>query len=322
MIVTVTPNPAVDRILVIPGFRTGSTNRAVVERTDIGGKGINVARHLTRLGCEVIATGFLGARDLRGVVETLAAQRVRTDFVRVAGETRVNLKILDPTSGQETEINEPGPPLAPDAVDALLDKVRALAPRCAVMVFSGSLPPGAPDDLYARAITLAAGAGVRTVLDATGAPLRQGIAARPDLVKPNRAEAEELLGVSLRDEADVIAAAKRLVEDGARTAVISLGPAGAVCASTTGAWRARAPQITPQNTVGSGDAMVAALAWALMRSLSAPDALRFATALGSAVAASDAPLPPPGLLEALLPEVLIEAAAPGEAPYGTVRIGS
>jgi 1-phosphofructokinase len=322
MIVTVTPNPAVDRTVLIRGFTIGSTNRAVADRTDIGGKGINVARHLARLGCDVVAAGFLGAGDMHGVVQTLAAQGVQTDFVRIAGDTRVNLKILDPASGQETEINESGPSLASGLVDELLDKLRGFLPRCAVMVFSGSLPPGAPADLYARAVALAAVAGVKTVVDAAGDALRYGIAAKPDLVKPNRAEAEELLGVALRTDAELIAGARRLVEYGARTAVISLGPEGAVCATASGAWRARAPQIRARNTVGSGDAMVAALAWALMRALTAPEALRLATALGSASAASDAPLPAAGSLEALLPEVLIEAAAPDAAPYGAARSGS
>lgn len=320
MIVTVTPNPAIDRRVLIPGFSTGTTNRAVVERSDIGGKGINVARHLARLGCEVVATGFLGARDMHDVIAKLAAQGVRTDFVCVPGETRVNLKILDPAAGQETEINESGPSLAPDAVDRLFDTLRALSRRCAVMVFSGSLPPGVPADLYASAIALAADAGIKTILDATGAALQLGIAARPDLVKPNRAEAEELLGVSLHDDGELVAV-KRLLDCGARAAVISLGPAGAVCASAEGVWRARAPQITPRNTVGSGDAMVAAFAWALMRSLPAPEALRLATAFGSATAASDAPLPATGRIEALLPDVLIENRTRGDASYDAARVG-
>jgi 1-phosphofructokinase len=322
MIVTVTPNPAVDRTVSIRRFTIGTTNRAVAERIDIGGKGINVARHLARLGCDVIAAGFIDASDVHSVMPTLAVQGIQSDFVRVPGDTRMNLKILDPVTGQETEINEPGTLLAAGAVPALLEKLRGLAPRCAVMVFSGSLPPGAPPDLYAQAIELAAAAGVKTVLDAAGDALRLGIAAKPDLVKPNRAEAEELLGVALGSEAELVAGAKRLVEYGARTAVISLGADGAVCASATGAWRARAPEIAARNTVGSGDAMVAALAWALTRSLTLPEALRLATALGSATAASDEPLPPRGRLEALLPAVLVEAVAPGEAPYVVVRAGS
>lgn len=321
MIVTVTANPAVDRILVVPGFAAGATNRAALERTDVGGKGVNVARHLARLGGEVIATGFLGSPDVFGVLATLTHDGVHPDFVRVAGEMRVNLKILDPDSGQETEINESGPPLGPDAADDLLEKLRALAQRCAVMVFSGSLPPGVPDDFYARSIEVAGAAGARTVLDAAGAALVHGIGARPDLVKANRTEAQELLGSSLLDDVDVIAGARRLLDKGARTAVISMGAGGAVCASAAGAWRAWAPSIVPRNTVGSGDAMVAALAWALTRSLSPPEALRFATALGTAAAASDTPLPLAGALERLLPHVLVESVAPGEAPFDTAGIG-
>jgi 1-phosphofructokinase len=321
MIVTVTPNPAIDRSLWIRGFAIGTTNRAVSDRTDIGGKGINVARHLAHLGYDVLATGFLGDRDRHGVIETLAAQGVQTDFVRTAGHTRLNLKIFDSVSGEETEINEPGTRLPAEAVEVLLEKLGALATGCSVMVFSGSLPPGVPDDLYARGIALVASAGVKTILDATGTALRHGIAARPDLVKPNRAEAEELLSTQLPFEGEVIAAAKRLVEHGARAGVISLGSDGAVAASPRGAWRARAPQITARNTIGSGDAMVAALACALMRSLEMPEALRLATALGSAAAASHSPIPPAGHLEALLPEVLVESV-PESADSDSARIES
>lgn len=321
MIVTVTPNPAVDRTVSVRGFTVGTTNRAVAERIDIGGKGINVARHLARLGCDVVATGFLDAGDFHRVLQTLAVQGIQTDFVRVAGNTRMCLKILDSATEQETEINESGPPLAPEAVPALLETLRALASRCAVMVFSGSLPPGAPANLYARAIELAAAAGARTILDAAGDALRYGIAAKPDLVKPNRAEAEELLGVPLGNAAELVAGAKRLVEYGARTAVISLGPDGAICASAAGVWRGRAPHITARNTVGAGDAMVAALAWAVMRSLATPEALRLAMALGSATAASHEPVPAKGDLDALLADVLVEAVAPGDTPDVVVRSG-
>ena len=306
MIATVTPNPAIDRTVLIRAFTVGATNRAIPQRTEIGGKGINVARHLARLGCDVLATGFLGSRDMHGIAETLAAHGVQPDFVRVAGDTRVNMKIIDPVTGDETEINEPGPCLAASAADALIEKLQLLLPRCRVIVLSGSLPPGIPDDLYARAIAVAAGAGVGTVLDAGGAALRLGIAAKPDLVKPNRAEAEELLGGPLDSERDLVVAARELLDLGARSAVISLGASGAVCASATGAWRATAPRITQRNTVGAGDAMVASLACSLLRGLPAAEALRLATALGSAAAASDTPLSRAGDFEVLLPSVSID----------------
>jgi 1-phosphofructokinase len=304
MIVTVTPNPAIDRILVVRGFKRASINRATVDRVDIGGKGINVAQNLVRLGCEVVATGFLGTDAVRGIVPTLTASGIQTDFVPVPGDIRVNLKILDPARAEETEINEAGPLVSEDALQQLLDTLQRLAPRCAVMVFSGSLPPGAPDDFYARCIRIAAAAGVKTVLDTAGAPLRHGIGAAPDLVKPNQAEAAELLGVSAIDP---VMAARRLLDLGAQSVVVSLGAAGAVSASASGIWRTTLPALAVRNTVGAGDAMVAALAFALSRSLPAPDALRTATALSAAAAGSAAPVPAAELVRALEPRITIQS---------------
>lgn len=307
MIVTVTPNPAIDRIVVVRGFRSAGINRATIERVDIGGKGINVARNLARLGCEVVATGFLGTDAVRGVLPPLAASGIRTDFVGVPGDIRVNLKILDPASAEETEINEAGPFVSDGALDELLEKLARLARRCSVMVFSGSLPPGAPDDFYARGIRIARAAGAKTVLDTAGAPLRCGLSAAPDLVKPNRAEAEELLGVSA---VDPVMAARRLLGCGAATVVVSLGAAGAVSASASGIWRTAPPELAVRNTVGAGDSMVAALAFALSLSLPAPDALRAATALSAAAAASAAPVPALELFHELQLKVTIEPVTP------------
>jgi 1-phosphofructokinase len=307
MIVTVTPNPAIDRIVVVRGFRTGAINRATVDRVDIGGKGINVAQNLAGLGCEVMATGFLGTDAVRAVVPALAASGIQSDFVNVSGDIRVNLKILDPASAEETEVNEAGPFVSDRTLHDLLEKLDRLARRCSVMVFSGSLPPGAPDDFYARCIRIAAAAGAKTVLDTAGAPLRHGISAAPDLVKPNQAEAEGLLGVS---DIDPVIVARRLLEYGPRTVVLSLGDAGAVSVSASGIWRAMLPELTVRNTVGAGDAMVAALAFALSRSLPAPDALRAGTALSAAAAASAAPVPALELFHELQPKVTIQAVAP------------
>ena len=314
MIVTVTPNPAVDKTVRVRNFTVGGMNRAAVERLDVGGKGINVARNLARLGCEVIATGFLGAADTHNVAAALAAEGVHPDFVRVPGDVRVNLKILDSATRVETEINECGDSVDEAAVHALARKLGALAPRCAVMVFSGSLPPGVPEDLYARAIQIAAAAGARTILDTAGAALHHGLAAGPDLVKPNRVEAEGLLRMRIRDDAELIVAARQLLERGARTAVISLSADGALSGSVEGLWRARPPAIAPWNTVGAGDALVAALAYALSRSLPAAEALRLATAFSCAAAESADPLPRRERAEEIVPQVRIEAVAAADAP--------
>jgi 1-phosphofructokinase len=314
VIVTVTANPAVDKRFVIPGFRTGAMNRAAVERVEIGGKGINVSQNLAQLGCEVLATGFLGAAEPHDLAAALATQRVQHDFVHVPGEVRTNLKILDPVSGLETEINEAGSVVPPAAIEALTAKLRVLARHCTVMVFSGSLPPGAPEDLYARYIEIASAAGVRTVLDTAGAPLACGIGASPDLVKPNRGEAEELLGLPIRHDRDLAAAARSLLERGPRAVVISLGAGGAVGASQEALWRATPPAVLARSTVGAGDAMVAGLAYALERSLSPADALRLGIALGTAAAASGTVVPAADDVQRLLAHVLVEPIAPSVAP--------
>jgi 1-phosphofructokinase len=305
VIVTVTLNPAIDKTLIVPAFRPGATNRATVDRVAVGGKGINVALNLRRLGCEVVATGFAGADDRHSSAAILARHGVEADFVTVAGETRVNLKLLDSTTGVETEINEPGFIVPPDALAALAAKLRAVARRASVMVFSGSLPPGAPADLYSQLIAQAGAQGVRTVLDTAGAALAHGIAAGPDLAKPNRAEAEELLHTSITDEESLVAAAQRMLGLGARSVVVSLGSRGAFGASSAGMWRARPPAVSARSTVGAGDAMVAALAYGLQQALPASDAIRLATAVSCAAAAASGPFGTTEAIESLLPQVSI-----------------
>ena len=306
MIVTVTLNPAIDKTLIVHAFKTGATNRATVDRVETGGKGINVARTLKRLGCDVCATGFLGADDRYGSAAMLAEQGIDADFVAVAGDTRVNLKLIDTLAGVETEINEPGFDVPAEAIGLFMVKFRALACKASVMVLSGSLPPGTPVDLYAELIAVAHAEGVQTLLDTAAPALAHGIGARPDLVKPNRAEAEELLGMSIVDEDSLLRAADRILAMGARRVVISLGSDGAFSASSDGMWRAHPPAVIARSTVGAGDAMAAGLAYGLMKSLPAPEALRLATATSCAAAITPRPYPSSPEIQALLPQVLIE----------------
>lgn len=306
MIVTVTLNPAVDKTLVVRAFKPGATNRATIDRVELGGKGINVARTLKRLGCDVLATGFLGADDHHATRAMLAQHGIDSAFVPVVGETRVNLKVIDPVTGLETEINEPGFVVPANAIAMLTTKLRALARKASIMVLSGSLPPGAPVDLYAQLLALAHAEGVRTMLDTAGAALAHGLAAGPDLVKPNRAEVEELLGTPIMDENSLLSAADRILAMGARHVVVSLGPDGALSASPEGIWRASSPAVTARSTVGAGDAMMAALAYGLMQSLPAPETLRFAMAVSCAAAATVERYPLSHEIQTLLPRILVE----------------
>jgi 1-phosphofructokinase len=287
MIATVTLNPALDKTMAIPGFAIGRTNRASIEQIDAGGKGINVAKAAKQLGCPAIALGFLAGANGRWIAEALGAMGIPSDFVWVPGETRVNLKIKDPLTGTETEINEPGFQVAADHVQSLLRKVEEQAGQCAVMVFSGSLPPGVPPEIYAEFIRIARNRGAQTILDTAGAALKYGIGAGPDLIKPNRVEAEELLETRIDGEAGLVGAARRMLAMGARVVVLSLGADGALAVSERERWRAYPPSVTASSSIGAGDAMVAALAFAMTRGLALEDALRLATAAGAASVATN-----------------------------------
>jgi len=287
MIATVTLNPALDKTMAISGFAIGRTNRASIEQIDAGGKGINVAKAARQLGCPAMALGFLAGANGRWIADALRAMDILCDFEWVPGETRVNLKIKDPLTGSETEINEPGFPVGADHLESLKRKVEETAAQCSVMVFAGSLPPGVPPEIYGEFIRIARNRGAQTILDTAGAALKHGIAAGPDLIKPNRAEAEEVLETRLDGELALVGAARRFLELGARVVVLSLGADGALAASQRELWRAWSPPVAASSSIGAGDAMVAALAVAMTRGLALEDALRLATAAGAATAATN-----------------------------------
>src|SRR5690349_7429773 len=177
MILTVTLNAAIDRTVAVPNFRLGHRHRSVESRTVAGGKGINVARALNLLGRPVIATGFVGGPKGTRVLEQLNEESVLTDFVRIASETRVNLAVIDPTSGEQTEINERGPAVSSDEVKRLFERIAYLAGGASLCVLAGSVPPGAGDDFYARLVEDLARRGVPVVLDAEGEAMLAGVRA-------------------------------------------------------------------------------------------------------------------------------------------------
>jgi 1-phosphofructokinase len=310
MVVTVTLNPAIDKSMVVKRFILGGTNRAEVERVDPGGKGVNVAKALRQLGCPVVATGFLAGSYGRLIAEDLAARQIPADFVQVPGETRVNLKIRDPIAGAETEINEPGFHVDEKYLTKLEQKLDAYAGRCDAVVLSGSLPPGVPTDVYARLIRIAKHGGAKTILDTNGSALRSGLAAHPDLLKPNRVEIEELLGTRVENDSELVEAARQVLGMGIARVVVSLGAEGALVASAREVWRARCPSLAARSSVGAGDAMVAALVYALLRDLPEEESLRLATAAGSATASmSGSSVADFKLIQEFLPRIQMEKLA-------------
>jgi 1-phosphofructokinase family hexose kinase len=284
VILTVTLNAAVDRTVAVPNFRLARRHRAVESRTVAGGKGINVARALSLLGRPVIAAGFVGGPTGTRLLEQLREESVLTDFTRIAAETRINLAVIDPTSGDQTEINERGPAVSPEEVKKLFERIGYLAGGAKICVLAGSLPPGAGDDLYARLIADLGRRGVPVVLDAEGEAMMAGVRAGASMVTPNEREAEELVGQEFADSGDLATGLLELVRLGAGEAAITR-PEGCVAAVGEGADRRlieiHTEPLEPVSTVGSGDAFLAGYVAARYEGRSAEDCLAYGVACGA-----------------------------------------
>src|SRR3712207_6065043 len=199
MIITVTLNTAVDKTLAVPNFRLGRRHRTVDQTTMPGGKGVNVARVLKALGQPVIATGLAGGPTGTRIVEQLTEMSVLSDFVRIREDSRTNTAVIDPTTGEQTEINERGPHVSEQEVELFFDKLLYLAKGASLCVFAGSLPRNVDVDVYARLIPELKRLGVDTVVDTDGDPLMRAVRAEPDVISPNVLEAEELVGHEFND---------------------------------------------------------------------------------------------------------------------------
>jgi 1-phosphofructokinase family hexose kinase len=285
VILTVTLNAAIDRTVAVPNFRLARRHRAVESRTVAGGKGINVARALSLLGRPVIAAGMVGGPTGTRVLEQLHEESVLTDFVRIAAETRINLAVIDPTSGEQTEINERGPAVSPEEVKKLFERIGYLAAGAKICVLAGSLPPGAGDDLYAKLVSDLTRRGVPVVLDAEGEAMLAGVRAGASMVTPNEREAEELVGQEFaEDGSDLAHGLQELVRLGAEEAAITR-PEGCVAVVGEGANRrlleVHTEPLEPVSTVGSGDAFVAGYVAARYEDRTPEECLAYGVACGA-----------------------------------------
>jgi 1-phosphofructokinase len=275
-VVTVTLNPAIDRTVTIPHFTAGTVNRVEHVRSNPGGKGVNVAASLADYGMPVAVTGFLGRENTASFEAMFQAKHIADHFVRIAGQTRVGIKIVDPELHQTTDINFPGPAASGADQEELQRKLAAL--ECGCFVLSGSLPPGVDAGIYGALIRTLKARGAKVILDTSGEPLRAALEAKPSLIKPNIDELEALLGIALPDETSVIQAARQLIAGGVETVVVSMGKAGACLVTSGEAVIARPPDVEVQSTVGAGDAMVAGIVAAQFQNLGLADGARLATA--------------------------------------------
>jgi 1-phosphofructokinase/tagatose 6-phosphate kinase len=280
MIITVTLNAAIDKTLAVPNFRLGRRHRAVEQTAMAGGKGVNVARALKALGQPVIATGVAGGPTGTRIIEQLTEEAILNDFVRIREESRTSTAVVDPTSGEQTEINERGPSVAPAELELFIDKLLYLGKGAEVCVFSGSLPRGVDDDLYARLVEELNRMGVVTVLDSEGEPFRLATRAGPGFVTPNEMEAEGLVGHEFDGEEDRRIGISEMVELGAREAIMTL-PDGCLALLDGTLYRATLDSLEPVSAVGSGDAFLAGFVAARYGGSAGDECLRFAVACGA-----------------------------------------
>ncbi len=285
MIYTVTLNPSLDRTLHYARVAWGAVNRAVSSRLDYSGKGVNISIALRQLGRESVLLGFAAGAFGRLLVAGLRAQGYRCEFVEIAGETRSNVTLIEDETGRSTKLNESGPPVTERDLAALEERLCTLLAPGDLVALAGSLPPDAPDDTYARLIAAAHARGALVALDTSGAALREGCRAAPDLIKPNEVEAEGLLGHPV--QADLAAALGALRALGPRRVLLSRGAQGAAYADGEGCWQATPPPIVEVNNVGAGDAALAGALYAWAEGLPPAEVARWAVATGTAAAQTD-----------------------------------
>jgi len=306
MIATITLNPSLDEYIAVHGLKVDESNRWINLRHYAGGKGIDVSRAIHEMGGRATAYGFIGGHEGRAVEILLDEEGVPFSFTPIEQETRTNFIITDTRTLQQTMINAPGPHISKRELERFLKKFGEIHPVPDLMVASGSVPPGVPINIYYDIVTEAKGYGVRTILDSAGQWLKEGIKAKPYLIKPNVHEAEELLETELPSEEAIIKAALNLVEMGIEIVVISRGKEGIIAATKKNIFKAVPPPLKVRSAVGAGDCTVAGLALKLAYGEPLLEACRLAVAMGSATVLT----PGTGLcrradVERLLPQIKV-----------------
>lgn len=302
MITTITMNASIDKAYFMDSvIENGTVMRVAQCRNTAGGKGLNVARAAARCGADVQASGMVGGFNGQYLESMLNKDGIAHRFVHVAGETRSCINILDEKYGS-TEYLEPGCEISPEEEADFMEKFPEIIKDSDVITISGSIPNGMKKDIYGRMIAIAKDMGKKVLLDTSGENLRQGIKAKPTLVKPNQDEIEQLFDVKLNSVEEVLSYAWKIYEQGIPYVVISLGGKGACMLCKDGLLQGQPPKIEAVNTVGCGDSMVGALAVSLERGDSPAQALKFAMA----VAASNALSPNTGDVNREIYEKLID----------------
>ncbi|MCG3155979.1 MAG: Tagatose-6-phosphate kinase [bacterium] len=307
MILTITPNPMLDKTLWVPRLEHGLTHRAGRLAEITGGKGLNVSRALLSLGETTLATGFLGGHTGAAIRHLLDAEKIPHAFIEIAATTRTGFTVTETENNRHTAVFEPGHHLQAAEVEALLAFVQQMLPQCRALALCGSMPCPGFDHMYADLIHLAAARHVPVFLDSYHAPLRLGLAAGPQFLKPNRDELLATLGLDMRAAAHHRQALRLLAESGATHIFVTDAERPVHLLAQGIHYLAMPPAITCVNPLGSGDALVAAFLYGWLRQMPEEELLCFAIAAGSVNAGN--PLPGYANLEeitALAPRVRLE----------------
>jgi 6-phosphofructokinase 2 len=306
MIYTITLNPSLDRVIEVETLREDDANRMLSDIKYPGGKGIDVSRVLTRFGYDTIATGFLGGFSGLELEGMLINEGVKTDFVKIADDTRINIYIFDKKRGVRFSLNAKGPRVKPVDVASLYEKIRSALKVSEFVVMSGSIPRGVSENIYAQLIVEARKQNVKVVVDTDGEPLKRAIRERPFLIKPNKYEFERLIGRYGLSLEEIVSEARKLT-DYVENIIVSMGKEGLLFVNKKVAYKTTPPEIEVKSTIGSGDSVVALFLLAKALGKDDKEACLYATAGGTATALTEGVvLVMPDDFYEVLPKVMIE----------------
>jgi 1-phosphofructokinase len=308
-IITITLNPAIDQTIILPSLQTGSVNRAEEVHHQAGGKGVNVSARLGEFGISTTATGFLGEENQAHFTSLFSMLPIRDAFIRIPGQTRTGIKLVEKNGEVTTDINLPGARVSAHDIASLHHKLRALDLHGSWCLIGGSLPPGFGLDDFASLIDLLKSSGALVAVDACGDALRMAIERKVDLIKPNQHEIAEFLGREVSDLAAARTAALEVRSAGMERVILSLGEAGALFLDPCAIAMAKAPPISIASTVGAGDALLAGYLAGLSTGLDATARAQLATTFAvCSLASLDRRLPSKSEVLRRMAEIEVTAA--------------
>lgn len=306
MILTVTLNPAIDKTAEVEQLQVGGLNRLGNVMMDAGGKGVNVSKTIKALGGISVCTGFLAGSSGKYIEDTLDSLQIQSDFVWVEGMTRTNLKVLDKQM-ELTELNEAGPNITEQDITELMSKLTLLCEAGTYVVLSGNVPKGIHTDVYQRMIERIKKAKGNVIFDADGELFAHGIQAGPMVIKPNKFELATYFHVAQDSEDRVIVQlAKTLLNEDTKLVVVSMGKQGSIFITAEGVWQAEALSIDAHSSVGAGDAMVAAITFAMEARYPMLDMMKLAVACSAGAVMTKGTKPAEkAIVEELMDRVII-----------------